>query len=276
MPKTKLKYISTDFMVLTNLNQKGGVGKTTNTIHLGADLAMRGYKVLLIDADPQCDLSEGTGVRDVAYSIIDFLRGSDKKAHQNFTLKQRAQGFFVLPGNREFIASEYRRNMLKKALENPQQNLKAYFDFIFIDVPPEGINKNHVVPAEMALCASDWFLTTLKPDRYSVKNLDTFLAKVFDLRDHHNKDLKFAGIYFSDVLVTKSIFDKYYKIVEKDANGLLFNTFIRRDAEVDKSADTGKTIFQYNPNCRAAWDFKKLTDELLTKIDYGKEQTRRS
>lgn len=258
-------------MILTNLNQKGGVGKTTNTIHIGSYLAMRGYKVLLIDADPQCDLSEGTGVKDVEYSIIGFLEGSDRAAHQNFKLKQRAKGFFVLPGSEKFVASQYNRNTLKKALKNPQQNLKQYFDFILIDVPPEGINHNHVVPAEMALCASDWFLTTLKPDRYSVKNLNTFLAKVFELRDYYNKGLQFAGMYFSDVLVTKSIFEKYYKLVEKNANGLLFKTFIRRDAEVEKSADSGKTIFQYNPNCRAAWDFKKLSDELLNKIGYGEE-----
>lgn len=259
-------------MVLTNLNQKGGVGKTTNTIHIGSYLAMLGKKVLLIDADPQCDLSEGTGVKDVEYNVVDFLKGNTKEAHSNFKLKQRAKGFFVLPGSGEFIASQFNRNALKKAIENPNQNLREFFDYIFIDVPPEGINKNHVVPAEMALCASDWFLTTIKPDRYSVKNLNSFLAKVFDLRDHYNSDLQFAGIYFSDVLVTKNIFKKYYDLVDKNANGLLFKTFIRQDSEIEKSADKGKTIFQYNPNCRAAWDYKKLTDELLIKLKHGEER----
>jgi len=257
-------------MVLTNLNQKGGVGKTTNTIHIGSCLAMQGKQVLLIDADPQCDLTEGTGVKNVEYNIVDFLKGSTKEAHKNFKLKQRASGFMVLPGSKDFIASTYNRNALKKALENPQMNFREHFDYIFIDVPPEGINTNHVVPSEMALFASDWFLTTIKPDRYSVKNLDSFLEKVFTLRDDHNKDLQFAGIYFSDVLVTKSIFQKYYKLVEDNAKGLLFKNYIRRDAEIEKSADQGKTIFQYNPNCRSAWDYKKLTEELLIKIADGK------
>lgn len=254
-------------MILTNLNQKGGVGKTTNTIHIGASLAMKGHKVLLIDADPQSDLSKGTGVDmgNITYTVLDLLNGSYTEKHSNFSIVQTAGNFNILPGHGDFDANLFKRYDLKKALSNPKQNLNAYYDFIFIDVPPNGIAKSHVVPAELALCASDVFITTIRPDRYSVENLNTFLGKVFSLKANYNHELKYGGIYFSDVLVTKSIWKKYYQDVKETAADMLFKTFIRQDAQVEKCADQGETIFQFQPNCRAAWDYKKLSEELLEK-----------
>jgi len=256
-------------MVLTNLNQKGGVGKTTNTIHIGASLSMKGFKVLLIDGDPQCDLSTGTGVDldNAEYTVLELLNGSQTSRHEDFSIIVTSDNFHILPGNPDFDSNLFDRYALKKAINNPNQNLNELYDFIFIDVPPNGISASHIVPAELALCASDFFITTIRPDRYSVENLNRFLGKVFDLQENYNHSLKFGGIYFSDVLVTKSIFKKYYRDVEETAGNMLYKTYIRQDAEVEKCADLGETIFQFQPNCRAALDYKELSDEFLKKID---------
>lgn len=254
-------------MILTNLNQKGGVGKTTNTIHIGACLAMQGNSVLLIDADPQCDLTYATNIEEEinTYDIVDFLDNNTKE----FKLQQRADNFFILPGNVDFDASNYDRYALRDAIKD-DKGLYAFFDFIFIDVPPEGIKEKYIVPAELALCASDYFITTIQPESFSIKNLDKFLVKVFSLREKHNETLKFAGIYFSMVLVTEKLWKHFKQIVEKNAGDNLLNSFIRRDAELRKTTKLKKTIFQFNPNCRAAWDYKKLTEELLKKVSYKK------
>lgn len=255
-------------VIICQLNLKGGVGKTTNTVHVGAELASRGKKVLLIDADPQCDLSFATGIYESSYTITDFL-----KTKPGFRLKQKSNNFFILPGDQNFDASDYKQSDLKKAIHGKCYNdsgnsffIKEHFDYIFIDVPPQKISKNYVTSTELALIASDYFITCLFPEPLSVKNLNSFLTDVFDVKQKFNKKLKFAGIYFGNVLVTRSAVENYKNEVMEVSNGLLYDSFVRQDAEVVTACGKGKTIFQYKPNCRAAKDYIELTDEILKSI----------
>lgn len=248
-------------MIITNLNQKGGVGKTTNTVHVASYYAILGKKVLLIDADNQCDLTSSFGLinNEIGYTILDFLNDESKE----LDLLSTQENLYVLPGDPNFEPSLYKREKLKSKIES---YFNDFFDFIFIDVPPTGINKYNVTSAELALYASNYFICTIKPDMFSVKNLDSFLGKVFDFRDTYNPKLDFLGVYFSDVNPQKVLFKQFKEMVEEQGNGILMNSFIRSDAEVEKASASGETIFQFNPNCRASKDFKKLGDEILIKI----------
>ncbi|MFJ1491663.1 ParA family protein [Capnocytophaga canis] len=250
-------------MIIVNLNKKGGVGKTTNTIHIASYLASKKKKVLLIDADNQCDLSWSNGVADcdAVFNIVDFLSDNSEK-EADFKISQ--ENLYLLPGSQNFEASLYDRFALQKKIK--QYNIHSFFDFVFIDVPPAGINSYVVTPAEMALCASDAFLCTIKADMYSVNNLNSFLGNVFKLQDKYDLGLKFLGVYFSDVNEHKIIFKKFRDMIEEQAGDVLLKTYIRSDAEVEKAAVVGQTIFQFNPSCRAAQDYKDLTNEILKKI----------
>lgn len=251
-------------MILSLINQKGGVAKTTNTIHLGACLAQFGYRVLLIDFDSQMDLTHGCGIREPSYSIMDFLEG-DKK----FKIRQRAETLWILAGDLNLAASRIGRFKLRDALEP----LKDHFDYILIDCPPHGINKHELSLPEIALCACDAFMIPLAAAEYPVKNANTFLGQVMDVVMPHNKSLKFLGFFFGKILVTGKNHRIYTEIMGKNAPGLLFDSFIRQDSMVDHAISSGLTIFQFDPNCRAADDYTALTNEFLkrTKAD-GKKK----
>jgi chromosome partitioning protein len=249
-------------MIVSLINQKGGVGKTTNTIHLGAYLAKLGHKVLLIDLDPQCDLSHGTGVRSYTYDIVSFLTEAP-----DFRLKQKADNFFILPGNPDFIAAKFKRNDLKNHL----QPLVQHFDFIILDSPPANINPVEVTAAELALVACDAFIIPLEAKEYPIKNANAFLKKTFEVKEHYNPGLSFLGFFFSNVLVTRKNIKEYTDLLKEHAKDLLFDTFIRTDSKVEMAIKDGKTIFQYDPSCRASLDYINFTHEFLNRSNYGKK-----
>ena len=255
-------------VTLCQVNYKGGVGKTTNTVHVGAEIASRGSRVLLIDADPQCDLSFATGCTASNYNLLDFI---NKKP--GFRLKQKSQNFFILPGSEQYNASDFKRDALKKAIETKCQGengesfyLKDHFDYILIDVHPDKIDNNYTTTTELALIACDYFITCTYAEPLSVKNLNTFISKVLELKNNYNKKLKYAGLYFGNVLVTRKSTANIMDKIRASADGLDYQTFIRQDSEIVNACEVGKTIFQYKPSSRAAEDYVNLTDEILKSI----------
>lgn len=252
--------------IISIINQKGGVGKTTNTIHIGAYLANNNNKVLLIDFDPQCDLSHGVGVdvNEDHYDVNDFLTGEE-----GLKFVEVQENMWILPGHKFFVASLFG----KKALSNQVQILDNIFDFILIDCPPTTINHIDVVPGDLALNASDYFLVPIEADEYPIKNLNVFLGSVYKLVENENLNLDFAGVFFSNVLVTKSSYPQFKDIlIDNGIGDYLFESYIRQDSEVQKAVSQGETIFTYSPKCRASKDFQKLGAELLKKIEYGEEK----
>ncbi|MFJ1367003.1 ParA family protein [Capnocytophaga canimorsus] len=250
--------------LLVNVNHKGGVGKTTNTIHIGAELANRGYKVLLIDCDNQCDLTVGIGAQEFSYTIEDFLKLDPK-----YRVSTISENLHVLSGSTKFYASNYNRMALDRAITH--FGIGKYYDFALVDVPPTGVNPDFVSPAELALCACDYVFVPLQADMFSIKNINGFLEQILGVAKFNPK-IHFLGMYFTNVLTTTAVFNEYYEALKEKARKDVFTTFVRRDAEVIKAAINGQTIFEYNENCRASRDFKKLVDEILERIQRTQKQ----
>lgn len=256
-------------------NQKGGVAKTTNTVHLGASLANKGYKTLLIDFDSQCDLSHNVGI-DIDkedFNVISFL----DNLHP-FEPTEKAPNLFVVPGSNDFISNKYSLSHLKKKLNEDLNGITIndYFDFILIDCPPSKIissnfsRKNNFSEIELALYASDFFMIPLKADDFSVKNANTFLGKAFDFINENNIEIAFFGFFFGCILMTSNSYNYYSDLFKKNSSNLLLNSFIRQDSEVKKAVQLGKTIFQHKPLCRASLDYIKLTEEFLKIVENNK------
>lgn len=249
-------------------NQKGGVAKTTNTVHLGASLSNQGHKVLLIDFDSQCDLSHNVGVdaSEKHYNIEDMM-----EERKEFSPIEKAPNLFVVSGSIDFASFKYKLATLKKALYKNRNGfiIADYFDFIFIDCPPSKVvlGRNNHSEIELALYASDFFLIPLKADDFSVKNANTFLGKASAFIEQNNISIQFLGFFFGSILITENSLKHYSKLINDNSDNLLFENFIRQDAEVKKAVQLGKTIFQHKPSCRAATDYTGFTSEFLKKID---------
>ncbi|MEE9361376.1 MAG: ParA family protein [Cellulophaga sp.] len=258
-------------MICVFPNQKGGVSKTVSTLHFAAALAAKGYKALIIDCDPQCDLSFALGIKkENDYNIVDFLENK-----KDFRLRQKSENLFILPGSEDFFCFNYEISALKDVLYLVRDNgssIADYFDFIFIDVPPARISplKNKRFPvfteAELAIYAADAFLIPLLADAFSAKNADAFLGKVSSFIKHFKLNINFLGFFFGKVLLTSNSYEFYANKFRKHNSSLLLKSFIRQDLEVEHAILKGRTIFQYKPNSRAASDYIAFCDEFLSLI----------
>lgn len=260
--------------ILSIINQKGGVGKTTVSIHLGAKLAQLGYKVMCIDFDPQMNLSQGYKIEeDYPYTVFDFLNGSG-----SFQLKQKEENLYIMSGALNLDSKFYDRNLLKDRLQQLNDALiqqKKGFDFVILDCQPQPLvdkkdDKNKSVPIlnEIALIASNHIIVPLGVDEYSIKGLDNFIPGILRIKKNYNPSLTIAGIFFNKVLSNEKNFRRFYKLLENSgAKEFFLEDFIRKDVKIEEAVREGKTIFQLAPKSRAARDFEKVCNHILKNIN---------
>ncbi|POR19420.1 hypothetical protein BWK57_13575 [Flavobacterium columnare] len=247
--------------VISIITEKGGVGKTTTSIHLGAALAEEGKKVLLIDFDSQRNLSMGYKIPiDYPYTIKNFLDGELEK----FEIKDQDRNLFILSGDRNLEEKKYNSNILSKRLEL-LEGIK--FDFIIIDCPPRPISKE-VGLGEIALMASDYIISPIEPEEYSIEGINTLYPSILKIGERNAK-LKFLGFFFNKVNENTRNYKKFRKIALNEAKDVFLKSYIRQDVTVEKAKTEGKTVYQISPSSRVSEDFKQLKKEILKKIKNG-------
>lgn len=250
--------------VISIITQKGGVGKTTTAIHIGATLAQKkGCNVLLIDFDSQKNLSMGYGIQDdYPYTIKNFLDNTGE-----FRLKhQVSTNVYIMAGDALLEEEEnYTRTTLRDNIENLLEQMP--FDYVIIDCPPRPLMKKLTL-GEMALCASDYVISPIEAEQYSFAGIDNLLPSFLKIKEKYNPKLEFLGFFFNKVLTNTVNFRKYSEMIkqEQDASDYFFKTFIRQDVNIEKAKQEGKNIFQVNEKSRAAEDYKNLVKELKLKI----------
>lgn len=246
-------------IVISVITQKGGVGKTTSTIHLGGGLAQEGYKVLLIDFDTQINLSIGYGVENYESNIETFLAG--EKA-PSLTRRGKNENVYILAGSKEIKERKLNRNSLKKAISNLQEE----FDFILIDCPPKPINEE-LSFGEIAVCASNYVVSPILADNYSLAGIGTLISSVNNLKQSEGLPVEMLGFFFNMAEERTNDFKEYYNTLkESKASHYLLKNFIRKDVNIKNAMKKGTTIFDIKPYGRASQDMRKLTKEILNKI----------
>ena len=250
-------------MIISIINQKGGVGKSTTAQNLGAGLADAGYNVLLVDLDNQCNLSYSLDALDKQPTIYDVLTGSAKAEEaivEAGRVKLIPSSSFLVGADKLLsdTGSEYR---LKEALAS----IKKKFDFILIDTPPAlGILTIN------ALTASDKLLIPSQADIFSIQGIAQLYNSVEAVKKYTNKGLSILGILLTRFNGKTAISKGMVKALEAMASEKkteIFKTSIRECVAVKEAQTMKKDIFTYSRKSNATRDYQALVNEVLAKLN---------
>lgn len=264
-------------MVISIINNKGGVAKTTTTFMLGAYLANQGNRVLLIDFDAQMNLTEKVGGlhKDVKvdYNIVDLLNG---KRNPSFFTNEDGN-LFTIMGTEDIdvyfnINSDQDEN--SEDYKRKRYSLRAYrelflnnFDYVLIDCQPRLLNKSLLTSNEVALLASDYVIVPASPDKDSITGFQKVISSIKRIKPE-NPGLKLLGLVFTIIGSREEIIYKQYKEAMAGSIGdLLFKSDIRRNTAMQQALNLNSTIFNYSPNSISAEDYTNFGVEVVEKIN---------
>lgn len=257
--------------IISVTNLKGGVGKTTSTVNIGAALATMGYKVMVVDWDPQGNTSQHMGISnlDEAHVLIDAMDSElpgfhDPKKLAPYSMEKYPENLFLLANDYRLanFESKFPASLpgfhfaLKKVLENFKDGL----DFILIDCQPS------LSPLTInAYCASDKLLIPMEVGSFAKKGLNTIEYNVSQINEYLGGKLEIAGIFFARHN-PKTVISKNYSDYYKDETDLtLYNTVIRENVALKECKELGFDIFSYD---RFATDQSKKEQISLGSEDY--------
>jgi chromosome partitioning protein len=245
-------------MIISVVNQKGGVGKTTTVINFSAAIAHFGKKVLLIDLDPQANASSGLGVEDRSKGIYEIL---SEQINPSEGLKEIKSNFWLIPANQnlaganiELVNLPEREKFLAKALAK----LPIQFDYIFIDNPPSlGLLTVN------SLVAADKVLIPVQAEYYALEGLSQLLNTINLVRENLQPNLDILGalitMFDEKFQLSREVWEELYKYFPNK----IFRTVIPRHIKLAEAPSFGKTILEYAPYSKGAKAYKRLAKEFL-------------
>jgi chromosome partitioning protein len=251
--------------IISVINQKGGVGKTTTVINLATGIALQNKKVLVIDLDPQGNATTGFGLEDINnnHTVYDVLNG---KCNFNDVIKDtKIDNLKIAPSNVDLsgleveTANENRRAfLLKDKLAEFINSQKNEFSYIFIDCPP-----SLSLLTVMALVAAKSLIVPLQAEFFALEGLSQLVKTIDRIKIKLNPELHIRG-----VLLT--MFDKRNKLssevdleARKFFNNKVYKTVIPRNVRLSEAPSHGDPVLIYDKNCSGSKSYLSFTEEFL-------------
>ncbi|XBG78597.1 AAA family ATPase [Enterococcus cecorum] len=249
--------------IISVANQKGGVGKTTTTVNLGASLAYLGKKVLLVDIDAQGNATSGVGIRkpDVKEDIYDIL--VNEVDIKETILPTSRENLFIVPATLQLAGAEIeltsmmaRESRLKLALDE----IKADYDYILIDCPP---SLGHLTIN--AFTASDSILIPVQCEYYALEGLSQLLNTVRLVQKHFNPDFTIEGVLLTMFDARTNLGAEVVEEVRRYFQEKVYETVIPRNVRLSEAPSHGLSIIDYDIRSKGAEVYQALAKEVLAR-----------
>lgn len=258
--------------IIAITNQKGGVGKTTTAINLGASFGVLEYKTLIVDADPQANATSGTGFdpRDVEASIYDCL--VDDVDVRGLIVETDNPNLSILPAHIDLVGAELemismanREHRLKTALDK----IRDDYDFIIIDCSPSlGLITVN------ALTAADSVIIPVQCEYFALEGLGKLLNTIKIIQSRLNTELDIEGIVLTLYDTRLRLANQVVDEVKTHFQELVFNTIIHRNTRLGEAPSFGETIIMHDATCKGAINYLNFAREVLQKNDLTKIKNR--
>ncbi|MCL5006401.1 MAG: AAA family ATPase [Acidobacteria bacterium] len=247
--------------VIAIANQKGGVGKTTTTINLGAALASQDMRTLVIDCDPQGNTTSGFGFRKDPSRRSLYNALILDASLEELTLEGPLEGLRLIPSDKNLVGANVElvsRNDREQILRNKLASLRDKFNYIVLDCPPalDLLTLN-------ALVAADSVLVPIQCEYFALEGVSELLDTLIRIRRTHNPKLAIEGILLT-------MFDERTNLSHQVRDDLkdffgdqVFETMIPRNVRLAEAPSHGKPVILYDPECRGAVSYLQLSKEVI-------------
>ncbi len=250
--------------IISFANQKGGVGKTTSAVNIAASLGILGYKVLLVDLDPQGNATSGVGIVKKALKTTMFDVLTSDTSVEEAAIKTRYDNLSVIPTNTTLARAEFEladveggEYIIKKKLEAA----KKEYDYIIIDCPP-----SLGMLTVNALTASDGVVIPMQCEFFALEGLSQLMFTISRIKTHYNKDLNVTGIlitmYNNRLILSMQVLNE----LRKHYADKLFETAISRNVKLSEAPSFGAPVYYHDKRSKGANEYMNIAKELAERI----------
>ena len=250
--------------IISFANQKGGVGKTTSAINVAASLGILGYKVLIVDLDPQGSTTSGVGIskKSLRYTTQDLLiNGVSAK---EIILETQYKNLSIIPANITLAGAEFdlfETDNSEFTLKNALAEEKGNYDYIVIDCPP-----SLGMLTVNAMSASDGIVIPMQCEFYALEGLSQLMITVSKIKSMYNKDLAITGIlttmYNGRLLLSMQVMSE----LKKHYGDKLFSTKISRGVKLSEAPGFGMPVYYHDKRSKGAEEYLSVAKELSQRI----------
>ena len=250
--------------IISFANQKGGVGKTTSCVNIAASLGLMGYKVLIIDLDPQGNTTSGVGIakKGLKGSTKELLTG-EKKASE-IVVETAYQNLSVIPTNTALAGAEFDLFDFEESefcMKNALAEIKDDYDYILVDCPP-----SLGMLTVNSFAASDGVIVPMQCEFYALEGLSQLMITINRIKRLYNPDLSVSGIlitmYNGRLLLSMQVISELQKHYEDK----IFETKISRNVKLTEAPGFGRPAYYHDKSSKGAKEYLEVAKELVTRI----------